>query len=273
MRIEALKHDSNIVFTIGNHDHHTIIMNSYKVINQKTTSLDEYITNNSRQFFKNLTYRSYALFPFYECNPFYIFKLINEDNSDNTIFVHGGLHYRMFQVIPNYDDIIKLQDELSSTGLFKNIQNLFIFNPHTDRHGNPISPLWTRYYSDDPEACNDIKADLKNTLIVVGHTPTSSYKNHKYLKSIVDSDKQYATCNQTQSCVLLGCPRKPDMGPNMAWVDSSMSSSFFNNSLEDESKRQIEILKLGHSRYTKRYYNIIDRVKSPKVEIINVFMS
>ena len=264
IRIEALKHDSNIVFTIGNHDHHTIIMN------KKTTSLDRYITDESQHFFKKMIIRSSTLLTFYECNPFYIFKLINEDNSDNTIFVHGGLHSGKSKLIHNYD---KLQDELSSTGLFKNIQKLFIFNSDTDSHGNPISPLWTRYYSDDPEACNDVKADLKNTLIVVGHTTTSSYKDHKYLKSIVDGDKQYATCNKTQSCVLLGCPRDSDNGPNMAWVDSSISSSFFNNTLEDESKRQIEILKLGHSKNTKRYYNTIDRVRSPKHDIINVFTS
>ena len=45
------------------------------------------------------------------------------------------------------------------------------------------------------------------------------HQNHKYLKSIVDGDKQYSTCNETQSCVLLGCPRDSDNGPNISWVD------------------------------------------------------
>ena len=107
---------------------------------------------------------------------------------------------------------------------------------------------------------------------MVGHTQTSSFINKKSLESIIDFN-QYATCNKTQSCVLLGCPRETDNGPNIAWVDSSMSSAFFSNSLEDESKRQIEILKLGHSKNTKRYYNTIDRVRSPKFDIINVFKS
>ena len=266
MRIEALKYESNIVFTIGNHDHHTIIA---PITNEHIA--EKYITDKSKKYFKTLTNRRSTLLPFYECNPFYIFKLINKDDSDNTIFVHGGLHSKSGR-IPYYDDIIKIQNKLSFNGLLNNINELDIFSrpPRKGENYEKFSPVWTRYYSEKSEACTDVKKDFTNTLIVVGHTQTSSFINKKRLESIIDFN-QYATCNKTQSCVLLGCPRETDNGPNIAWVDSSISSAFFNNTLEEESKRQIEILKLGHSKNTKRYYNTIDRVRSPEHKIINVF--
>lgn len=106
LRILAQECDSDVVFTIGNHDHHMIITNDFKYMMpyvHKTAlkyftaevtyfnAAVSYLTarnaepDGSRGVHAALKYRAEVLFPFYTINPYYALEF-----GDEALFVHAG---------------------------------------------------------------------------------------------------------------------------------------------------------------------------------------
>ena len=250
MRIKALHCDSHIVFTIGNHDHHNIIINDIV--------LQNYTRPSAINYFGDVLKRREILIPFYECNPFYDLVLLNKDDTKNTIFVHGGLHSNKAKMV-NFDIVQNFI--LENIGCFIDIEQQ-LKKMLINAFSNSRSAIWTRYYADNTDSCSIIEKDLTNTLVVIGHCPTDN--NCKHISKIMENDIRYDMCNKEHGCVVTGCNRKSDNGPNLVFVDSALSSIFHSN--DNDERRVIEFLKLTHIPSKKdknRYYNKIERIESP----------
>ena len=231
LRLNAKQFNSDVIFTIGNHDHHSVILNDGLVIHN--------ISKNAINFFNNIYTRHVILVPFYDCNPYYKFSLLNNDNSINTIFVHGGLHSDQGELIRGIDEMqhkLNINKFCISSRKFHNeLNNMFSYTS--------ISPLWTRYYATDIFSCAKIYKDFAGSLIVVGHCNTSE-QEYKHIKQI--NNDVYK-----EGCVAVGC------NSCLAFVDAGISASFH---ITSNSDRSVEILCLIP---TKTKTNTILKIEIP----------
>jgi len=251
MRVKALEKASDIRFTLGNHDYHTVIRSD-----NSGGLYPKYVHKKARNFFNNkIEDRRRCLLPFYECCP-YIFLTLGQE----IIFVHGGLQ--------NLNDIVIKAQESLQAGF-----DLAVLNK--DKIGDILSnteetPLWSRYYAKDPNSCNNIGkvVSTEYNMTVVGHCPTNSGSPYNHLvqirKDYKANHKDDDRCDHG-GCVLIGC--ETDKGPRLAFVDITMSEAFeyVGSEQAKEKKENIqraEFLHLQHfDKVTERHYNIISRVE------------
>jgi len=253
---------SNVVFTIGNHDHNNIIIRNDDFINKCAREKDIL-------FFGGKDVRQYVLSYFYNVNPFYMYCLLNDDNTYNTIFVHGGFHYNGvngpvpvdFKAIESIQKSIRnssliytdLQDDLNNylkirkdinkiedreeqkrltkendgNSLYKNLDTFFSYKDGI---------INTRFYLKD-NICNHV---FKNITVIVGHSQTyDRYNPNKIVTDMPIENK----CGYS-GCVLPKCVK--DGKPNLIFVDTAVSASFINNitDIKDDRNRPFEILEL-----------------------------
>ncbi len=278
LRLKALEMGSEILFTIGNHDLHSVIIKDDSLSNH-------YIHAESERYFGNEpNNRKEVLRPFYTLSP-YLFVELDDGNENKIICVHGGLHSNTNQQIP-LGMLHALQETLnSSTDLNETIENqriatgikLIAFKGQNDREDGA---LWSRFYAKDQSegggaACKVIK-ELKNTFVIVGHCPTDS--DNPNIISIMNNSDFYNGCdgkNNTQDtgkgCVVIDnrCLDKDSL-PLLAFVDSAQSEAFRINR-RDNNSRPIEYLHLRKDSLirTTRRYNTISRfvLSNPTTEI------
>ncbi len=266
LRISSFFYDSNILFTIGNHDYHTVIADDGQ--------LNHYITPESLNFFpkenqKNNLSRSNILNQFYNLSPYFFIKLSDKDLTE-LIFVHAGLHYK--NVPPPYSNRInqilleQMQNDINKEGIvdIKGNPNpkikisLIISNPSSkDTDG----ALWSRLYAEQEAGACDILKPEKFKTLVVGHCPTS-VGFHRIDKIKRESGKLYDSCeNETYGCVVADCLSED--GPKLIFSDTGLSQAFYEiTSLNSE--RNIDILKFSHDETlstNKRWLNKIVRLK------------
>jgi hypothetical protein len=280
LRIKALKNDSDIRFTIGNHDYHSVIK---KDVSDMPLFYDSWVHRTSRDFFGSRENRRSCLLPFYTCCPYFLLRVDTE-----LAFVHGGLHTATKDSTANLADLtFSAQEKLDGTG------NLDSLNPQehelfsTYRIDGPASltggPLWTRFYSfaDEQTVCRNLGDPFK--MVIVGHCRTDecNQTTNGLLRTLSNNPRFQTDC-AAGGCVLMGCDISG--APQVGFVDISMSSAFrdyslvtlnsstqkpvrgFNiaRKLMTESARRAEFLKFEHdlSRLTdQRYYNKITREK------------
>lgn len=277
LRIKAALKNSEVVFTIGNHDWHTVITNVY----DPTTKLlyNRYVHTTAKKLFGGLpdpalpkpplppgipsydylgwVNRRNTLLPFYSLSPFLVVTIDNE-----VICVHGGLHNGTENMRAN---IIAVQKQINSKGLIPSIlsvaNKLFL--------SDESKPLWTRFYSQATEAqvCGAIMSDDNHHLTVVGHCPTDICLDPPtgYMANLESEDRDRCQhiggVTQSNGCVLFGC-KDADFAPRLAFVDITMSTAFRGG--VSDSDRHNEILYLSHNTGAEyagpRYYNMMFRI-------------
>jgi hypothetical protein len=287
LRLAAHEKNSEIIFTIGNHDFHSVIKitNDNIKLNKVTKSFINNMTVQSLEYFNygNLRYSSELaliknkqkfLLPFYNCSP-YFFIIIKNNDVNEVILVHGGIHYSRRT---NTNSIINKLHEIQTKVLKTNLNALNddICNFFSDYNN---SPLWTRFYANDINSCDKLfeSENDNNKLIIVGHCPTYNLQDSKFynIKKMMDDDKSvYVDCNDKGGCVTIGCFNKSDNSPRLVFVDTAMSSAFARNlsvNSQPETRRS-EFLLLSHdpSIQSNRYYNLIKRIAS-ETDIINIW--
>jgi hypothetical protein len=237
LRIEAQKHKSYVVFTIGNHDHETVIDDNKS--DRKDIFIDKYV--HSIDYFETIENRRKQLIAFYFCSPYYNFILVNDDGTYNTMFVHGGFHNSK-----GYISNIKAQLKYQ-----KKIINTLEFKP-TDKEQYEIhNQIWSREYASNVRSCSLIEKNFKDILIVVGHCPTSLGDEYKHMEKL----KKNLTCNANETCVVSGCDEK------LVFVDTSISEIFHTH-----GKYNVEILNIKKNHDNKYEIQKI-KIKLKKREI------
>ena len=253
LRLSALEQGSDVRFTIGNHDYHTIILND--------SALNSYIHTTARTYFGDIDSRAAALRPFYERMPFYYLSIMNKRKSQ-VEFVHGGLRPNWYTSStgsgPGYNspdkdytaDLIKFQKNIASgtkkIDNFKDIQKVALVKSNGDVDG----PLWGRAYARSTNC--PLKSD-GHTLIIVGHCPTNR-DDARYTE--LNKKSAYIGCGHTKHCVYTDC------GGSLAFVDVASSASMMT-----DRKKPVEMLYLEHidtlDEYDfkdGRYYNRMKRI-------------
>ena len=262
IRIDANNQNSDVLFTIGNHDYLTVIQStddSYFHTKYVTDEVNKFFDKNGF-FSTHIKNRKNALRPFYTICPFYLLSFNNNENLEIAC-VHGGLHNGTNDVTPA---LKRYQETIDSD--INNFNNAFPFNMSGD-----MTPITARAHGKQ-NMCGTI-ASNPYKLIVVGHCITPDLYGYPRFKEIIDADPvSYAGCDGgTQAkpgngCVLLDC--MDHNGPKLAFVDIALSkgqqfppTAYYPERPNNE--RKVQFLRASHDPALKddnRYYNVIDRV-------------
>jgi len=267
LRIAAFQADSDVKFTIGNHD--------LSVINTTSREFDKYCSEQSQGYFRTLTRRKEILFPFYKTSP-YAFLTFHHNSNNSTdeapaliYMAHGGF-YKYLDVYDEYinkdsADNFKNVDKNGvannyETETLEKIQNLYRTLLSSDnRNINQLQNytdifhlLWSRLYS---SAIKNGNKDLctkdhdKFELLVLGHTITSKF----------NKSPAYEPC---KTCVSFSCAGVKNSKIAVAHVDVGMARP---NTKYYTSRNYIELL-LIKPRFFQNYQSILDgpRVESPR---------
>lgn len=268
IRQKALQAGSEIRFTIGNHDYHSVVKENSDDL---PYFYDSWVHDSAKSFFGSREVRRQCLIPFYLCSPYFIIRIDTE-----LAFVHGGLNSEEGEYVMEMTDaIVEVQEKLDKFGDFASLTDQYTkFISATGK--SPIEgggPLWTRFYSygNPTDVCDTLGDPFK--MVVVGHCQTDTCSKGATMTGILKNPK-FASCDGG-GCVLLGCDKK-EGAPSLAFVDISMSAAFRNPLFNKkplinsatlnarERERRAELLKFVHDTTlddSDRYYNKITREK------------
>lgn len=253
LRIKARSVGSELRFTIGNHDWHTVIKPFTANNNHLYAS---YVHAAAKKFFgsagSDYINRRTWLMPFYNCCP-YLFLSVGSEAA----FVHGGLH--LTDGSYTIGEIERYQKILDISKSFYDVVREDGKKSYLSSEED--SPLWTRFYAERSaavvnatiEKCKDYK------MIVVGHCQTEP-GGFKHYDSILQ-EPEYNAC-KCGGLVLLGCKDLTGC-PRLAFVDIGMSCCFRNDKeWFSEKGRRAEFLHLQHDPKksdANRWYNVVKR--------------
>jgi len=262
LRIKARARNSEVRFTIGNHDFTTVIMEAADPMH----FYDTYVHAHAQSFFRTRANRRACLLPFYNCCPYVFLAVDNE-----VACVHGGLMNNSYEDLS--PRLIAIQNELDAAGTFSVLDQEAI-----DYLADGQTPLWTRIYTAGPEHAICDTIDNRYNMVVVGHcqmaigTPNPASRSAgqmgAYTRSILASEPYTRhRCGGLNGCVVTACVKAN--GPHLAFVDIGLSRAFNSNAttFETERQRRTEILYLSHSPEgpATRYYNKIVRLNTGSV--------
>jgi len=283
LRVGAKGVGSELLFTIGNHDYNSVILDDKT--DQMTEWRAAYVPPIVQKYFRTTlpntwaANRRTALLPFYSLCPYFVLVLKNKEKKE-IVCVHAGIHRLQDNKLESdFSEIENRQAAIDSAGLNQGLVNIPLFygrpNGTTLDPGSnyPMGgPLWNRIYDRMREApgatdlCNSIAPGDIN-MIVVGHCPTG---DDGYARSIIqqNTDEKYNGCDGTEygddpaeynkkGCVVPDCDI--GLGPRIAFVDVGLSQAFRTN---DNITRNAEFLLLKHVGSTaddQRFYNEIYR--------------
>ena len=259
LRIKARARNSEVRFTVGNHDCTTVIFQTPDPIN----FYDTYVHERSRTFFRSQANRSACLLPFYNCCPYVLLTIDNE-----VACVHGGLMNNSYEDLT--PRLIAIQNQLDTAGDFSALDQESI-----DYLADGQAPLWTRAYTAGPESdiCNNI--DATYNMVVVGHCQMASGSPRPrspsagqagaYTRTILASEPYTRhRCGGLNGCVVTACTKAD--GPHLAFVDIGLSRAFNPNqtTFDTERERRTEILYLSRDPEGPegRYYNRVVRLNT-----------
>ena len=280
LRVSAKAVDSDVLFTIGNHDYHMILLDD-DIIPRNT-----HHHVNSRLFFTKKENRSPILFPFYKLSPYFLLEI----GDAEIACVHASLHSN--EDVSYLPDLLKIQAEILSSGLIKDKEynNAVI---ETEQKENPDGYLWNRDYSKrgfsinrEGGHCKIIK-EMQVKLVVVGHCPTPG-RNSGSIRTIMKpsikkglfmnteiwkTPIKYNGCStefgdEKKGCVVADC-FDAVAAPHLVFVDIGMSQAFhdWDGRHREEGKppasakdRKGEFLLLEHTKEGgERYYDKVSR--------------
>ncbi len=270
LKIKAEAMNSNVCFTIGNHDFHSILYQ--RPVSKGANELFLYIHLAAYRYFIDLETRSKILSKFYELSPYIFLNL----NNNEIICVHGGLHNNIGNPTLNINDLINIQNRLNSGGLSAINYDMFDKQQIPDIASTGLNPrdgivdgaLWTRFYAESTqrtEVCNTIKSSGYQ-FIIVGHCPTINTNNFSGIRDNMINNPKYTDCESNNTtgnkgCVVIDKCRDKNNYPVLAFVDSALSEAFRRPGV-DNKERQVELLHLRENPAIKlgRKYNVISRL-------------
>jgi len=261
LRILADEYGSELRFTVGNHDYHSVI--------ESPTLYGEFyrmhVHSTAQAFFVNRAGRRACLLPFYNCCPYLMLCV-----STEIACVHGGfMGYNGTRLVNNTGFLRDAQEEINTAEGFEGLSpaslaELSIAERVTHLGlGYESSPLWSRRYAygTEDQVCEELGTTY--ALTVVGHCQTGSgcCVNGAHTRRILSQPEyQEHNCHNDGGCVLAGC-RDADGAPRLAFVDIAMSRAF--NPAKNPIGRS-ELLYLSHDPDGpgSRYYNTIYRINA-----------
>jgi hypothetical protein len=260
LRIQARKQDSEVLYTIGNHDYLSIITNS------DIDEFDEYIhlsalNDADDSFFATSAQRKNALRPFYALNPFFMLSFMNGVSAEMAC-VHGGLQNNIGNLaglLKTYQSKIDTKITFGTIGTsLVNLPPILSAESTAAKSYMDGGAIWTRFYmSDVAGKCGPGVLESTYPFVVVGHCPTDS--SARSLRVITENPARYPGCSvggPGLGCVVTDCDS--EHGPRLAFVDTAMSQAFHG---ADSSGRYAQFLKLTHTDTpSPRYYNKIESV-------------
>jgi hypothetical protein len=267
LRLMAHEVGSDIRFTIGNHDYHSVVKENSDDL---PDFYNAWVHKSAQLFFGSRATRRDCLLPFYLCSPYFIITVANE-----LAFIHAGINSEDGQDIMDLSEaIVLLQTKLDADGDFVKLsKGAHKFLSEIGTGTKEGGPLWTRFYSygSPKDVCDALEDPYK--MVIVGHCQTDTCSKGVHMTQILQ-DPNFSACG-AGGCVLLGCNKNGP--PALGFVDISMSSAFRNRISRfgfptyplqiikaDEDRRRAEFLKLEHVSdldSSDRYYNKISREK------------
>ena len=257
LRIKAREKGSEIRFTIGNHDYHTVIKENS---NDLPDFYNAYVHQKARNFFGSRAGRRNCLLPFYNCCPYVLLALGSE-----IACIHAGFTVYTTNGYADSTVMVKnMQALIDSTGDFSgltDLDNVLLSRMRVSASSPGLegSPLWSRRYAHGPPSAVCSTIDAEYTMVVVGHCQTG-YECcvlGQHTRSIL-AGAEYTkyNCHNDGGCVLVGCHN--ETGPHLAFVDIAMSRAFTPTKPLDS---RAEMLHLSHNGAldASRYYNVINR--------------
>ena len=211
LRLQALEKNSFVIFTIGNHDFHTVIIND----GMFTKENYNFVTRESNTFFNGIDARADALLPFYDLSPYFVL-IFTLRQVVRVIGVNSGLHYKdennNIQTYPM--DLLEDQKKYAKTRLSQDDTRTTkgIISKIIEYSNGERSPIWTSFYAKGhpEEVCNSIKNIPHHPIVVVGQHWTA--KDGQMLTHIKSET--------TNSKILKGCDN------HLVFVNTGMSSLF-----------------------------------------------
>jgi hypothetical protein len=283
LRLSARTQSSEVLYTIGNHDYHTVI--------SEDTRYDTYIHDTAKKFFtdnqtflfsKKTVSRKTALRPFYLANPFYIISFMNGTKKEMAC-VHGGFQ----NTKTNFTGAIEAFQSTIDKNPSITYKNILQIPPELVEEGADGGIIWSRYYSEQTGGvCDTLGTDYP--FVVIGHCPT--HQSNRTVQLLKDNEgSKYEGCSISDpnewenpaawdkvgskkrekgiGCVVTDCNTSD--GPRLAFVDTAMSDAFRYPTVAGEllklnnTNRYAQFLKITHIPITSlRYYNKIESVTS-----------
>lgn len=260
LRIEALKVGSDILFTLGNHDFNSVILedNNDFAKTYAHSSIFNFYNSVGSSDAERLAFRRRLLTPFYENSPYYFLSLENSTNNKKEVgIIHASLHATDESSM--LEKIITQQTEIDNGT--RKLEAFF-----TEAGINP-APLWERIYNNKANRCTLVNA-LGYNLIVVGHCVTASVEQSStfrdlYARRSILSQEDLAEAKSCQAvdgkgCVLTDCYSDAIKSPKLVFVDIS-SSEAFRSKRDINRKRVVELLKL--SKLDQEIYYYVSKIK------------
>jgi hypothetical protein len=235
IRLSAKQHESEVMFTMGNHDLRSVFIRNGSDI----TILYDYVHPTTWMFLDVQTFskvdqrmkRRLVLQEFYKNCPYGILLLEN-DTIQEAAFVHGGFHAPDGTSLVT--NLLTLQQDLNI--------DLDIETFTKELYKDPNNVLETRYYSEstNPNLCSSLNT-FPYKKIIVGHCPTGNSKSGSTFDKIYTTmhstnPERYTKCKTGTGCVLLHCKN-----PQIAFTDVALSAAFLSSG---NKNRGVEVLVL-----------------------------
>ena len=245
LRIRANMVDSDVLFTLGNHDVESVLTTTKL---ERQHMYDNYVHASAKVFFNNSIHeRRNRLMPFYYNSPYTFLEFVHQKQVQ-YVCVHAGIHNSSGQRI---DEPWKaLQEKIDRKGLQRMLPLLSMLN-----RGDKNDIFWTRDYL-EPQTCVAIR-DEPFPVIIVGHCPTpfaaaANDDEDDLCENSSSSSKKMK--NNLRGCVRVGCQNHRT--PKVIFVDTASSAAF---RLNAEQHRDVEILKLSKTTSDSLFYYKMER--------------
>lgn len=256
LRIKGKKVNSNILFTIGNHD--------LELLLNHENYLQAFVHSQALKYYGKNPYliRKLVLSHFFSFSPYILLLLETNINKNEILCIHAGIHNKTDKDY-NLDKIIEIQDQINENGLgvLKDILIDDLYKAGKIGELSHDSSLRDRYYATGEQLCDKNK-DFKYLLTVVGHSPGQA--DYTGLEKVKLTGEEYNKCDtkdeyKGRGCIVFKCSKHIHEMPRIVLVDTAMSGAFTNASKrkpDDEITRSIEFLHLTHEeKETKNYFN------------------
>ncbi len=264
LRIKGKKCNSEILFTIGNHD--------LEMLLDENNYLQEFVHRNALTYYKDedinpYKIRRFVLSHFYAFSPYVLLVLQTETNENEILCIHAGIHKKEGSY--DLDKIMAIQERINEEGLCilkdQLIDDLYIKGDLKKESRN--SALRDRYYATGGKELCEKNKDFPYLLTVVGHSPSQG--NYRELENVQLKGDEYRECDtkdnyKGRGCIVYKCPHHENEMPRIVLVDTALSESLTNDKSgrkrETEQTRSIEFLHLTHVESTRESSNYFNRM-------------
>jgi hypothetical protein len=255
LRIRAREQNSDILFTIGNHDFRSVLLPDHSEGWKKYTS-DEHLQfapSTGDSYYERFDCRADMLAPFYLCSPYLMLRL------GSALFTHGGFMQELGKGDCVYRLALQAQGEINalmkrgeSESCLGGVRDALRRYKEVLREKDCVNITDARGYVRNlqEDVCKDAATtslrDMGVELVVVGHCVTH-YNDFLTKEPECKSEIIDGTRDSKVGCV---AEYECEDGPRIVLVDVGLSECFRGKSHDKEANanRQTEMLKmkLGH---------------------------